>query len=448
MPTLIGGNDTGLLNTSLLLLNRDDRTHNNVHGHNEQTFVNVSNGNLVIQHTDAYLPSQGEDSLLVRTYNSRGVASDVMQGNGKRWSFSPFIHLEERSDNDEIYYEIRKGDGSLFLYRLNAATGLWESTDGAGAFETLEVLGKAKPGEAAFRLTRSDQTVVEFDKFGRIIRSVDTNGNEMAYVYQSAHLIQVIDDTGHVLNYHFEIVLGENGEENTNLVRISDEAEGTLVEYLYDDNRLVEVSDRMGHSTKYCYTGDGFLNRIVLPEAQDADGDGVPETYATREIRFEYEDINWHSGSESFNTNSGLTKTLTKIIGPDGGVTTFDYSLILGNMPDSQEGQGKGAQSFVLDPASGDYRPAGEVVQEPPAFSRIVAVHVGTAHRRPHQSPHGPTQAPPVPSGRSAAGTRQRSLYFDAVSAGKPARTAAYAAACAGPPGTMKPSRPPRRDRP
>ncbi len=93
MPNLIGGNDTGLLNTFLFLLYRDDRTHNNVHGHNEQTYVNVSNGNLVIQHTHAYLPSQGEYSLLVRTYNSRGVPSGAMQGNGKGWAFSPFIHL-------------------------------------------------------------------------------------------------------------------------------------------------------------------------------------------------------------------------------------------------------------------------------------------------------------------------------------------------------------------
>jgi YD repeat-containing protein len=350
MTIVIGGNDTGLLNGSLTILNRGDQTGNADAGHDESILVNVANGNLVVQHTDAYLPSQGEDSLLVRTYNSRGVASDEMQGNGRRWSFSPFLKLNERSDNDEIYYEIRQGDGSLFLYRLNAETGLWESTDGAGAFETLEDLGKARPGEAAFRLTRSDQTVVEFDKFGRIIRSVDTNGNEMTYEYESAHLVRVIDDTGHTISYHFEIVLGENGEENTNLVLITDETEGTLVEYRYDDNRLIEVIDRMGHSTKYFYTDDGFLNRIVLPEAQDADGDGEVETYATREIRFEYEEINWHSGSESFNTNSGQTKTLTKIIGPDGGITTFDYALILGNVPEPQ-GPPKGGKKGGTEPA-------------------------------------------------------------------------------------------------
>ncbi|MFW2374744.1 MAG: DUF6531 domain-containing protein, partial [Gammaproteobacteria bacterium] len=78
MAAVIGGNDTGLLDGSLYLLNRDDKTREGEAGHGEDMYVNVSNGNLVVRHTDAYLPSQGEDFAVVRTYNSRGQWNNFM----------------------------------------------------------------------------------------------------------------------------------------------------------------------------------------------------------------------------------------------------------------------------------------------------------------------------------------------------------------------------------
>ena len=89
MATVVGGQGTGILDTSLFLLNRGDQTGNANSTHGDAIFINVSNGNLVIQQTDMYLPSQGEDSLLTRTYNARGVPNDTQQGNGTRWSGTP-----------------------------------------------------------------------------------------------------------------------------------------------------------------------------------------------------------------------------------------------------------------------------------------------------------------------------------------------------------------------
>src|SRR5210317_131622 len=111
MAILIGGQGTGNLDTSLFVLNRGDQTGNANSTHGDQIFVNVSNGNLVIQHTDMYLPSQGEDSILTRTYNARGIPTDTQQGGGTRWSGTPFLKLEERQDNNGTYFELRQGDG-------------------------------------------------------------------------------------------------------------------------------------------------------------------------------------------------------------------------------------------------------------------------------------------------------------------------------------------------
>jgi hypothetical protein len=67
----------GLLDGSLSLLNRNDRSSNGTLGHGEQAYANVSNGNLLIQQRDAFLPSRGADFDLIRTYNSRAkIAAD------------------------------------------------------------------------------------------------------------------------------------------------------------------------------------------------------------------------------------------------------------------------------------------------------------------------------------------------------------------------------------
>src|SRR5215469_7607346 len=67
--TLIGGNGTGTLDSSLYLLNRNDTTGAGSAGNNEQIYINVSNGNLVLGHNDEYLPSETNDFLTFRTYN-------------------------------------------------------------------------------------------------------------------------------------------------------------------------------------------------------------------------------------------------------------------------------------------------------------------------------------------------------------------------------------------
>jgi LysM repeat protein len=324
--TLIGGNETGLLDSTRLLLNRNDQAREGVLGHGEQSFINVANGNLVLQQRDVYMPSLGEDFGLVRTYNSRGVPSDAHQHEDARWTFSTFVRLNERHDTGTTYFEVEYGDGSTFEYRLNPNTGLYESVDGAGAFETLRDLGVNRPGIAAYELTRADQTKLSFDKQGHLLSSVDTNGVRMDYFYASDRLQQVRDDTGHTINYEYE---------NGVLHRLTNETGLVLVEYRYTSGRLSEVIDRDGHSTKYFYTNDGFLNRIELPSAQDANGDGVPETFATRALLIDYEQVNWRGDQQ------GKAMVVTRVTDAEGGVTTFDYSFEFTTPGASQAGKGQ-----------------------------------------------------------------------------------------------------------
>jgi hypothetical protein len=178
--TLVGGDGTGLLDTSLSLLNANDRSANHNVGADESLYVNVSNGNFIVQHRDGYLPSLGEDFSLVRTYNSRGNSGTVGNLDG-RWELSTGITLDDRRPGIGPDFRITYGDGSTFDYEWDSSRNLYVSTDGSGAFETIRDLGFFN--QPRYVLTRADQTKLYFSSNGVLLRTEDSNGVRMEYLY-------------------------------------------------------------------------------------------------------------------------------------------------------------------------------------------------------------------------------------------------------------------------
>ncbi len=297
MAIIVSGYERGLLDSSFGTLGLGDRTSQSDPGSGNQLYVNVANGNLVLQERDAYLPSLGDDYQRVRTYNAQG-----QRFGEDGWSDSNRIRLERHGEGDGTYYSVTYGDGSRFVYRLNGTTGLYESVDGAGAYETLEVLDGG--GEAAYRVTRADGGTLSFDGAGQLLSWTDPNGVGLSYHYRHGRLVQVRDDEGHVIDYQYH--LGQ-------LFRITDETGARLAEYHYHFGRLSEVIDRYGHSTRYAYNRAGLLERLILPEWQRVDGE--LEHYAGRELRFEYQQTGgWDS-----------PWVLSQLTDAEGNVTRFDY---------------------------------------------------------------------------------------------------------------------------
>ncbi len=321
MTILIGGAETGLQNTTRNLLGRNDQPSTATTDNGDQIFVNVANGNLIYSHQDTFLPSRGEDYQFLRTYNSRAGSSDASNFTDGRWAANTGIRLKTISEGDSgKAYEVRYGDGSVYLFRLDPASGLYVTTQGDGAYETLKptvVSGKI----TGFVVTRADQSTLTFNTSGDLSKWTDTNGVSMTFTYSSGRLVKVADDTGHTLTYKYT---------RSKLSSIVDETGVTLVTYRYTTgNRLSEVQDRYGHVTKYFYTEDGYLNRIVLPtQSNDA---------TVREIRFEYTRVNWSGDSSS------STPVLTKMTDAMGNVTTFSYAF---NLTDHDY---KGVRTTVRD---------------------------------------------------------------------------------------------------
>ena len=311
MTILIGGAPTGLLDSSQPLLGRNDQTSTATTDKGDALFVNVASGNLLYAHQDAYLPSRGDDYSLLRTYNSRGGATAGGAFNDARWGVSSTVSLSVVRAGTSTRYQVRYGEGSVFEYTLDAATGKYISTDGAGAYETLEVLRSAAGALAGYTVLRADQTRLSFDAQGRLTRWEDTNGVFQSYTYGTAGVTQVTDDAGHVLSYAYSA----SGRLST----VTDEIGTVLVRYTYASDRLASVTDRMGHVTRYFYYPDGYLQRIELPAAQTVGG--VAQSFDTRSISFEYRTL----------TGAGVppagTRVLSRMVDAEGKATGFSYDF-------------------------------------------------------------------------------------------------------------------------
>ena len=121
MAIIVGGHESGLLNSSGALLGRNDQTSNGTMGHGDQSYVNVSNGNLSLVERDVFMPSLGEDFAVVRTYNSRGDNNDANGHLDAGWTLTTSTTLEVRHDCSGKYFEVEYGDGSVFEYRYSRA---------------------------------------------------------------------------------------------------------------------------------------------------------------------------------------------------------------------------------------------------------------------------------------------------------------------------------------
>ena len=303
MAAVIGGHDTGLLDGSLYLLNRDDKTREGTAGHNEQLYVNVSNGNLIVQHTDAYLPSQGEDFAVVRTYNSRG---NWNEGVGQGWTLTTNVELSQIT-NSAI--TLVNADSSVFEFTYDRTNAHYITTDGTGAYETITYDKSTK----LYTLTRSDQTRLVFDNNGTLLQSIDTNGNTITYTYASSKLVQVQDDTGHTITYEY------GGSQGSELTRIIDSELGVLVEYTYAQGLLQTVTDRSGDVTSYVYFTDGTLAKVILPHDPTIEADVGKE----RAITFQYD--------PDTVDNSGTSRLLRYIWDAEGKPTIFEYNFYRDN---------------------------------------------------------------------------------------------------------------------
>lgn len=329
MVAIVSGNSLGLGLTSLGTLGQQGSSGVAAQGRNGQSvYVNVANGNLVVQDQDEYLASTGPDAAVLRTYNSQGLLSD---DNGDNWIGGVLAQpLQLTGALNAAGSSIRRADrdGSVATYTYDVSRGLYVSTDGGGAYDTISY--------AASGLTWRDGSSGNTELYQasgsyQLLSSSDADGNTLVYGYNAAgNLSSVTTASGETSYYDY------SGNELTGIRTVTaDGVTSTRVHYGYDaSNRLATVTVDLspgdnsiadGNVYRTTYTYDGTSKRVA--SITQSDGTSLHFTYV-RAANGNYLVASVTDGLNqttrfTYNLNAGKSGYAT-VTDPQGLVTRYD----------------------------------------------------------------------------------------------------------------------------
>jgi YD repeat-containing protein len=332
MVAIVSGNSLGLSLTSLATLGQRGTQGAAGQGRNgEQAFVNISNGNLVLQDFDDKLVGRGLDISAVRTYNSQGLLND---DNGDNWvvgAYGQSVKLLSGALGATGSTLVRVDrDGAAATYAWDAARSLYVSSAGAGAFDTIAYDATAQ------RLNWTDggtglQESYESTALGRLLTAKDPAGNTLSYTYNTNGTLQKIADANGETTY-FDYT-------GTNLTQIRTVASGgatlTRVHYAYDtSNRLSSVtvdltpedgSTADGATYVTTYTYDGTSKRIA--SVTQTDGTSLTFTYVQVGTDFKVASVKDGEGNTTTYSYDPVNRR-TSVLDSQGRVSVYTYDAV------------------------------------------------------------------------------------------------------------------------
>jgi YD repeat-containing protein len=323
MVAVVSGSGVGLLNSSLGLLGQGRLAERWQHGAaGESGFVNIANGNLVLQRRDDFLAAPGVDLKMVRTYNSQG---EFAEGSGRQWK----IGLKKQvgslvgSVNAAGSTVLRlDGDGSLTQFDYDSSSGRYLNKNGS---QSLELDGQ----KWTWRDQSGNGYYETYDQAndGRVLAAGDSGGERLHYEYRDDGLVSSIRTaSGDVTFFEYDT----NGNLSQYRTVAADSGkEQVRVHYGYDDlERLTSVTTDLspedsstadGNTYVIQYGYDGESSRVASVE--QSDGTRVEMTYQQSGGTWKVTSITDAQGTISIEYQQGRT-VLTD---GAGVVTAYGY---------------------------------------------------------------------------------------------------------------------------
>ena len=195
--------------------------------------VNCATGDEFTEQADTAIGGRGLGLNIVRSYDAQ--ASVLAQAEGKGvglwgwgWTGPYGAHLAiETTEFGQQIVTVDQQSGSEITFYKNEA-GEYEQ----GGWVQARL---AKEG-SKYLYTLSDQTVLEFDSEGKLVKETDRNGNTTTLTYnEGKQLTKVTDSTGRLLTFK------------------------------YNEAGLIEsIKDPLGHVVSYTYTAKGGLASVTI----------------------------------------------------------------------------------------------------------------------------------------------------------------------------------------
>lgn len=280
--------------------------------------AHMPSGNL--NHSQNLFSTQGGSLPLGLTlyYNSLDPHDGTL---GRGWSHNYDISLKENPDGSVL---ISKGDMKYDYFTL---------TNGAYAPQAGNYATLAKNGDGTFTLTEKDGQALAFSDDGKLVTTIDRNGNTLTFTYGSDDLTAVTDPFGRTANFTYDSA--------HHLVSVTDQAgnvysftvgatlsgitlpDSATWQYTYDDNAyMLTKTDPVGTVTSYAYDDRQRVISSVDSEGRTRDIAYPLTTDAVRSSTFTEKD-----GGVWMYTYDTLKGTLSSKTDPQGGVTNYTYDV-------------------------------------------------------------------------------------------------------------------------
>ncbi|MED5595887.1 GH-E family nuclease [Janthinobacterium sp. P210006] len=293
-------------------------------GNSSDSYLNLSNGNVVIRQRDDALAARGLDLSLGRAYNAQG-------GPARHWTFgvSQFVGRIIGVVNGAGSTVLRTAaDGSQAAYAYDSVRGMYVSTDGTGAYRTLAYDAVAQ----RWTWTAGDgqvREVYDATQQGRIVLSADASNNQLSYYYDagSGQLSRVVTASGDTTWFDYS-----NGDLAQMRDVLASGAVLTRVRYAYDaQHRLTSVTTDLtpddnsiadGKVAVIRYAYDGTSERIA--SVTQADGTALSFTYQQYGSEWRVASVTDGLGRRT-QLDYDLTINSTRVTDALGAVSVYAY---------------------------------------------------------------------------------------------------------------------------
>ena len=223
--------------------------------------VNVTNGNMWLQHSDYYLPGIGESINITRTYNSLTTSNGVF---GLGW-YTAYDETILNYNNEYLRFDDGTGHG-VYLVNFGNDTYFPATRDFYGQI--------VRNSDNTYNLTFQDGRVHKFSATGKLLWQRDRNKNQTTISYDTnGRISSVADASGRTLTF----TTYANGT-----VQYINDSLGTIATYEYYTNtkllKTVTYNDESKYKFEYVDKTIDGQTRTFLATVRDA-RDNILETH-------------------------------------------------------------------------------------------------------------------------------------------------------------------------
>lgn len=248
--------------------------------------VDVASGNLVYTDTDVSIPTIGFPLEIVRTYNNQTAA--VAGGDfGAGWTWTYGTNLNVSADTyGGVVWE--RADGTKNYFKKNPDNTF---TGEDGIYSSLVY----DPTAQQYTLTHKDQTKFLFNSTGKLIKQIDTDGNETVIARDVNGKIQTVT-----------------------------EPTGRQLTVTYSGSNISQIVDPLGRTFVYTYASSPLALYTVTRKVTSTGATYATETYGYVTYPWQLQTLTQANGDVIYMTFDSSKRVITQRLN-DGYTGRFTY---------------------------------------------------------------------------------------------------------------------------